>query len=71
MTFPPQRNLASPRDFPETRPPRTALPEPMPDRILLPLIVACALFMENLDSTVHLDGAAGDRGGFRRQARST
>jgi EmrB/QacA subfamily drug resistance transporter len=24
----------------------------MPDRILLPLIVACALFMENLDSTV-------------------
>ena len=25
---------------------------PMPDRILVPLIVACALFMENLDSTV-------------------
>jgi EmrB/QacA subfamily drug resistance transporter len=25
---------------------------PLPDRILLPLIVACALFMENLDSTV-------------------
>lgn len=25
---------------------------PVPDRILLPLIVACALFMENLDSTV-------------------
>src|SRR3954469_5557348 len=24
----------------------------MPDRILVPLIVACALFMENLDSTV-------------------
>src|SRR5688572_13246185 len=24
----------------------------MPDRILLPLIVACALFMENLDATV-------------------
>ncbi|WP_246206476.1 DHA2 family efflux MFS transporter permease subunit [Propylenella binzhouense] len=24
----------------------------MPDRILLPLIVACALFMENLDSTI-------------------
>ncbi len=24
----------------------------MPSRILLPLIVACALFMENLDSTV-------------------
>src|SRR6185312_9992641 len=24
----------------------------LPDRILLPLIVACALFMENLDSTV-------------------
>ena len=24
----------------------------MPDRILLPLIVACALFMQNLDSTV-------------------
>jgi MFS family permease len=24
----------------------------MPDRIFLPLIVACALFMENLDSTV-------------------
>jgi MFS family permease len=24
----------------------------VPDRILLPLIVACALFMENLDSTV-------------------
>jgi len=24
----------------------------MPDRILLPLIIACALFMENLDSTV-------------------
>src|SRR5262245_20403771 len=28
------------------------LPTPMPDRILVPLIVACALFMENLDSTV-------------------
>jgi EmrB/QacA subfamily drug resistance transporter len=25
---------------------------PMPDRILVPLIVACALFMENLDSTI-------------------
>ncbi len=24
----------------------------MPDRILVPLIVACALFMENLDSTI-------------------
>src|SRR5262245_3712623 len=24
----------------------------MPDRILVPLIVACALFMQNLDSTV-------------------
>ena len=28
------------------------MPTPVPDRILLPLIVACALFMENLDSTV-------------------
>lgn len=27
-------------------------PRLLPDRILLPLIVACALFMENLDSTV-------------------
>ncbi|HEY7457781.1 MAG TPA: MFS transporter [Xanthobacteraceae bacterium] len=25
---------------------------PMPDRIIVPLIVACALFMENMDSTV-------------------
>jgi EmrB/QacA subfamily drug resistance transporter len=30
----------------------TASPSRVPDRILLPLIVACALFMENLDATV-------------------
>src|SRR3954451_20020116 len=28
------------------------LAEPLPLRILVPLIVACALFMENLDATV-------------------
>ncbi|HZC35250.1 MAG TPA: MFS transporter, partial [Chthoniobacterales bacterium] len=28
------------------------LAEPLPHRILVPLIVACALFMENLDATV-------------------
>jgi EmrB/QacA subfamily drug resistance transporter len=27
-------------------------PVPMPDRIIIPLIVACALFMENMDATV-------------------
>src|SRR5882724_418523 len=33
--------------------PLLLIPRPVvPDRILLPLIVACALFMENLDSTV-------------------
>ncbi len=31
---------------------RRAPPRKMPNRILVPLIVACALFMENLDSTV-------------------
>ncbi len=39
---------------------------PMPDRILVPLIVACALFMENLDSTViatALPAIASDFGG--------
>ena len=39
----------------------------MPNRILVPLIVACALFMENLDFDGSLDVAAGDRGRFRGQ----
>ena len=30
----------------------TPMPNAIPSRILVPLIVACALFMENLDSTV-------------------
>src|SRR5690606_766471 len=33
-------------------PPPVKRPHSVPDRILLPLIVATALFMENLDSTV-------------------
>ena len=35
--------------------------------MLIPLIVACALFMENLDSTVHRHRAAGDRALARRE----
>ena len=39
----------------------------MPDRILLPLIVACALFMENLDSTVLSTALPAIARGFRRE----
>ena len=42
-------------------------PPPSPGAMLIPLIVACALFMENLDFDRDLDRAAGDRGLARRE----
>ena len=40
---------------------RALRPSSMKSSRLLPLIVACALFIENMDSTVLVDVAAGDR----------
>ena len=48
--------------------PAPSSPSPMPDRILLPLIVACALFMENLNSTVLSTSLPAIASGFRRSS---